>query len=366
MTREVRVLVLADFLFPEYLGGSARFATALNESLVDSGCDVDCITRAPAGLYGSDLESDHRARVLYSTRGSLAGIAKTICIKKHHIIISHHYLLGLLALLVPRKTKRIYFFHGPVAAESKAKGSSFLVQRIKQFLESLVLANSNEIYCLSEYMAGKVPTLFQGKTRVTGPLHSIPVPNQLQQKKTNHVQQLKFLTVRRLTPRTGVLELAKLISRLEGVQLTIIGKGELYAEIKKIDSANIQLIQGVTDELLEQTYRASDLVILPSKELEGFGLVIVESLLRGTPVLASNKAGGGADFLCRISKEFIYDLQSSPKQFMQSAIVAIKTYNDARIREDLLHQLGSYSIRHFSENIISSISNGSMNKSDNC
>ena len=47
----------------------------------------------------------------------------------------------------------------------------------------------------------------------------------------------------------------------------------------------------VPDEQLPLLYRASDLSIVPTQTLEGFGLVTLESLAAGTPVLVTPVGG---------------------------------------------------------------------------
>jgi glycosyltransferase involved in cell wall biosynthesis len=43
----------------------------------------------------------------------------------------------------------------------------------------------------------------------------------------------------------------------------------------------------VSDEDLVRWYRSADLVVLPTQELEGFGLATAEALASGTPVLGT-------------------------------------------------------------------------------
>jgi glycosyltransferase involved in cell wall biosynthesis len=47
----------------------------------------------------------------------------------------------------------------------------------------------------------------------------------------------------------------------------------------------------LADELLPLAYRAADITLVPSAELEGFGLVAIESLAAGTPVLVAPIGG---------------------------------------------------------------------------
>ena len=51
------------------------------------------------------------------------------------------------------------------------------------------------------------------------------------------------------------------------------------------------LLGFVPDEQLPLAYRAADFSIVPSVALEGFGLIVAESLAAGTPVLVTAVGG---------------------------------------------------------------------------
>ena len=63
----------------------------------------------------------------------------------------------------------------------------------------------------------------------------------------------------------------------------------------------------ISDEDLPLWYAASDLSIVPSRNLEGFGLVALESLASGVPVLAS-KCGGLEEIVEKWNNKFLFDV----------------------------------------------------------
>jgi glycosyltransferase involved in cell wall biosynthesis len=78
--------------------------------------------------------------------------------------------------------------------------------------------------------------------------------------------------------------------------LLIAGKGalsgELEARVRSLGlEGNVRLLGFVPDEDLPIAYRAADLSIVPTVALEGFGLIAVESLAAGTPVLVTPVGG---------------------------------------------------------------------------
>lgn len=105
-----------------------------------------------------------------------------------------------------------------------------------------------------------------------------------------------LFTVRNLVPRMGLDSLLCAIERLNHAQhelmLVIGGEGPLHAQLqedihrKKLSDV-VRLIGFVPESELARYYQAADLVLMPSLQLEGFGLVMVEAMACGTPVLGT-------------------------------------------------------------------------------
>jgi glycosyltransferase involved in cell wall biosynthesis len=80
--------------------------------------------------------------------------------------------------------------------------------------------------------------------------------------------------------------------------LIIVGKGELLPEYKRttefLELQNyVSFHTNVKDDELPYYYSAADLFVLPSPtEGEAFGIVLLEAMSVGIPVIASDKCGG--------------------------------------------------------------------------
>lgn len=76
------------------------------------------------------------------------------------------------------------------------------------------------------------------------------------------------------------------------VLLLIAGTGQLQQELEQSIRSNhlsrhIRMLGAISDGMLPLLYRAADFSIVPTVAYEGFGLILLESLAAGTPVLGT-------------------------------------------------------------------------------
>lgn len=71
--------------------------------------------------------------------------------------------------------------------------------------------------------------------------------------------------------------------------------GDLEKQSSELNLKNIAFVGDQTQENLSKLYNIADVLAVPSR-IEGFGLVAIEALACGTPVVATNK-GGMTDFI---------------------------------------------------------------------
>lgn len=105
-----------------------------------------------------------------------------------------------------------------------------------------------------------------------------------------------LFTLRRLVPRMGLDRLLNAIHRLHGEGLKfhlVIGgsgllRGRLEEQARTLGLSNsVTFLGRVEDRNLPLAYAACDAFVLPSAELECFGLIALEALSAGRPVLAT-------------------------------------------------------------------------------
>jgi glycosyltransferase involved in cell wall biosynthesis len=225
-------------------------------------------------------------------------------------LLHGHFPLPMMTLVRPFAPARrpfLYTLHAPVHKELLAeRQGTYTLPRIVQRpvvdafrrAEAAVVSRASGVAVLSEFMrtqvaelsplAGDAATLIPGGVDTTW-FHAGDEPYE------ENPDPVLF-AARRLTPRTGVTELVAamttVVERYPRVRLAIAGDGHLRprveADIARLGLAkNVELLGRVSEEELRSRYRGATLTVMPTAELEGFGLSTAESLLCGTPVLVT-------------------------------------------------------------------------------
>ena len=123
-----------------------------------------------------------------------------------------------------------------------------------------------------------------------------------------------LLSVRRLARRMGldllIAAMAEVRKEFPDVLLLIVGKGaehdRLQNQIKEAGlTDHVRMLGHIAESDLPSAYSAADISVVPTVALEGFGLVTVESLACGTPVLGT-AVGGTAEILTSLNPDLLF------------------------------------------------------------
>jgi glycosyltransferase involved in cell wall biosynthesis len=333
---------------PDQAGGAFRYVTELAEGLARRGHLVHAVypsfeqgaPRVTQELRnGVQLHrfSVHRAAFFYNWLDrNHAALDRVRIIRRDHpptLLVSCH---GYFASAVARSGPPIVsLFTGPWAEEflqSKrlTKHPFFrrkIIAPILRKVESIALKNSRSILTISEYYRRNLKTWHP---EISRPTHVIdggvntdqfrPAPDRVKARDALGLKQSDtlFLAVRRLEPRMGLIDLIDgfqvIASDFPNARLWIGGSGSLRealeSRIRIFGLENRARLLGYIPEAdLARYYSAADCVVMPSVDLEGFGLTTVESLACGTPVIGTRR-GATPEILEPLDPNLLYDSAS--------------------------------------------------------
>jgi glycosyltransferase involved in cell wall biosynthesis len=324
MTSPAQLLLVGFGWFPTNPGGMSRYGYELMQQLAATGDEID--------LCGVGLPetSPHRAIVLTNLADPKTPLPQRLWSVRHHFrqhlwqslpagklqlphldAINLHFSLYSLPLLLdlPTDVPITFTFHGPWALESQQEGEKPWSVAFKRWIENRVYRRCDRFIVLSRAFGEILHREYQIPWQQ---IHIIPGGVDVSRFQVNLTRQqarelLGFpqdrpilFVPRRLVQRMGIDVLLQALvsvkSKVPDVWLAIAGKGALRLTLEQQAKAlgvrdRVKFLGYVPDEQLPIAYQAADLTVVPSQSLEGFGLILLESLACGTPVLSTPVGG---------------------------------------------------------------------------
>ena len=155
-----------------------------------------------------------------------------------------------------------------------------------------------------------------------------------------------YLTASRLVPYKKTKLIVKAFNKMPDKKLVVIGSGEESHAIKKIAKENIKVLGYQPDEILISTMQKAKGFIYAA--IEDFGIIPIEAMACGTPVIALNKGG---------TKETVIDEITGihfEEQTQQSIIDAIKSFEKLYLNySDIRNEAKKYT--YFEKELLSFI-----------
>lgn len=325
----LNILVCTDIIPEDDAGGSGRVAWETAKRLAVMGHKPVVLTK------GLPERQDFRVSEgveVYRYRGNplrLRSQVKAILARHGRIDVMemHHPYTALLAKAALRGVPSVHNFHSPWAEEylircrdlGKNTVVSLFGSVVRKLAEKTALGFSSSVLNASAFMAEKLKAE-HGLDSLVVPLgvdhdkfrpHQYPA--ELRRRLGLPEDRFVIFTVRNLVTRMGLenlVEAAAAVARARPEVLFVIGgsgylREKLEGLIAEAGLADHVRMEGYIPEMeLPAYYQCADLFVLPTRLLEGFGLVTLEALACGTPVLATPVAAN-PEILSRLDGEML-------------------------------------------------------------
>ena len=338
----MNILLVADVSMQKVIGGAERVLREESVRLQRRGHQVYVLTRRLPGQAPQDIiqgvqefrydvdESDPLRYFMSSTIRSRRLFHRLVrCIPFH--VINFHQPFSAFGVHLSRWSKFIkkaYTFHSVTFREYETRAPQprdiwertlFRLNVLgRRLIEGYSLRRCQMIRVLSPFsmeqliecyhLGGRDVRIIPGGVDVE---RFRPVENRIAVRREFGIPAHRFVlfTVRNLVPRMGlellIEAMAQVRERASDVLLVMGGEGPLREQLEDLIrrfglEEEVRLIGFVPEEDLPRYYAMADVFVLPTRMLEGFGLVTLEALASGTPVLgtpvgATEEILGGLD-----------------------------------------------------------------------
>lgn len=345
----MHVLLLAEVSAERVIGGAERVLREQALGLRRRGHKVSVVARAPLSDASHQVFIDgitelryHPSRrsgpafVLSSIARSLQLFDRASLAMTPDAAVIHQSLAGLGPVLRRKRQASGWVFlchslaHEEYLSRTQAGRTALDRMRrafnaqLRRWCEGAVMRRCARIAVLSEFMKRRVLVTHNvPESR----LHIIPGaadptqfrppddPAEVRRQLQLPQNRVLLFTVRNLVARMGLEHLLHAIDKLgeEARDLLVLigGEGPLRPPLERLIqdlrlADHVRLLGFVPEDRLSKYYQAANLVLMPTHELEGFGLVTVEALACGTPVLGT-PVGAIPEVLARVDPALLTD-----------------------------------------------------------
>jgi glycosyltransferase involved in cell wall biosynthesis len=357
----VRILIASGTWYPEK-NGVARVASEVGRRLADRGHAVTAVVprvanlppeertgslrvlrvirRGPLPLLANDVvETTRRSSGLgpfdaLLAHGSAAAVGLSRAPTSAPLVLVYHASLPrelrfMRSRLPWGRERAMAYLNHPIAVaiDRMALGRCDRILTLSDFTRSLLLSDHADHVQKIRAVSGGVDTSafcpLDGMQAARARLGADPIRRLL-------------VTVRRAEPRMGIEQLLEAVRVMadDDVDLAVVGGGLLTSELRRLASelgvdGRVRFVGAVNEDELRDWYRAADLFVLPTVAYEGFGMVTVEALASGTPVVGTS-AGATSELLEPLDPRLV--TPASDPQWLAAAIQQVLAFVDDDFR----------------------------------
>jgi glycosyltransferase involved in cell wall biosynthesis len=390
----MKILCLSDAFWPDHTGGISKSLITKIEGLVELGNDVTVVCRRLLDTHpGLEERSDYRIyRYASPPRGSalyrlyplwsMLALPKLLQRLAGQQTFDVAYTNDLFQVSGLRRAlpqlPYVHNYHASAVSEIRLDASrgkygllsfspvldtaTYAIARLER--SSLICAD--RIIVDSGFMGDDLRKEYHGVSE--NRIRRVPLPVDTQRFAPAHdrvaVRDLLglpregpiLLTVRRLVARMGldnlVAAMRQVVQKFPHVLLLMGGTGYLSEHLKRTILGenlehNVRMLGFIPEALLPAYYQAADFFILPTLEYEGFGLVTIEALACGTPVLGT-PVGATPEILGSLNEELLFRDSSA-----QAIALGINNWLVSTVGAEVRQQCRAYCVRRFDKPKIS-------------
>jgi len=317
----MRVLVVADVSAEKVIGGAERMLVNHVRALLADGHDMTLLTRQLPG--SATLQCEIRPGVVehrlpYSGSRGMAGLRQLQAGAKawwrehaadFDVVIAEQPFTMWALLRAGCRLPRLQVVHSFAFEEYATRhgldwsARHWLVSQAMFRLEKNLYHTAQHVLVLSDYMRRRLGECFGlTDTAVSTAVGGVDVADDVDEVMRRRVRETLgwdgpvVVTLRNLVPRTGVdlMVQAAAILRHEMPELhwCVMGEGLMLEPLRELAevlgvSDCVEFTGYVPEAEVSRRMEAADVFMLPTRSLEGFGLVTVEANANGLPVVAT-------------------------------------------------------------------------------
>jgi glycosyltransferase involved in cell wall biosynthesis len=304
--KKIRILQTPVRFYP-YTGGVEKYVLNLSQELIKRGHSVKVVCADEPKSDLTEIDGINVRRLNYIGKISNTNITLGLffaLLKENFDIIHTHFPspwsadISMIISFLKRKPL-ILTYHNDAVTAGKMGVLTEVYNRV--FLKLLLKGSAKILVTQPEYI-NRSKYLYKYKNKIEIIPNGIDTKIYFQKNINKIPNQIFFLSILdRHHTYKGLDCLIKAIkivrTKISDIRLIVGGSGELVEEYKTLTKGlglekNVEFRGFIESNKLVDLYNQSELFVLPSTGIqEGFGIVLLEALACGTPVIATNIVG---------------------------------------------------------------------------
>lgn len=312
----MRILHIGKY-FPPVIGGMERFLGDLVQAQRKAGHDAAVLVHADGRSQSRDdpawlMRCPVWMRLFFAPISPSFGFWLHRALRRYRPQVLHIHMPNLSAfwaLLLPAARRIPWVVHWHADVEVSKRSLRIAYPHYHIFERALLERAECIIVTSPQYLEASKPLQpWRHKCRVV-PLGVAPerlpeVPHE-ETEGLWREGRLRILAVGRLTYYKGFETLVRAVAWARGMELIIVGEGEERANLERILAEAghppwVRLLGEADDATVHRLMASCDVFCLPSRErTEAFGIVLMEAMRYGKPLLVSQLPGSGMTWVAR-------------------------------------------------------------------